>query len=25
LKLGEQIRFMSTIAPLEYDWYLKTV
>jgi len=23
--LGEQIRFMSTIAPLEYDWYLKTV
>jgi glutamine synthetase len=25
LKLGEQIRFMNTIAPLEYDWYLKTV
>ena len=25
LKLGEQTRFMNTIAPLEYDWYLKTV
>ena len=25
LKLGEQTRFMSTIVPHEYDWYLKTV
>ena len=25
LKKGEQSRFLSKIAPLEYEWYLKTV
>ena len=25
LKKGEQARFFSNIAPLEYEWYLKTV
>ena len=25
LKKGEQSRFFSKIAPLEYEWYLKTV
>ena len=25
LKKGEQYRFFSRIAPLEYEWYLRTV